>query len=285
MNENNRKTTNQKQYRYSQTLPLCHPVTFIQRMTSSSGVPSEYQLLLNSYKNLSAVSPSAMQKANQSSLIGDDQSPQMQPKQPPSKADLYHTTVAGNLSVATNSMSTTATTIASNISQSSTMPSLSTTKLDTAYTSSTTIAATTTKMPSQMLDTLAMSDGNDAISSSVNDISSSSSSTTAAVTATRSLSQELAGNHYNDMANQQQTVLNKSATTAATTFDYLYEFSETRKVLEDFFKCPTNEEEKKINECFNESDTGSYVSNAHMHIIQTHLSTHTQYTHPSYIHT
>lgn len=45
-----------------------------------------------------------------------------------------------------------------------------------------------------------------------------------------------------------------------TTFDYLYEFSETRKVLEDFFKCPTNEEEKKITDCFNESDTGSLVS-------------------------
>lgn len=47
-----------------------------------------------------------------------------------------------------------------------------------------------------------------------------------------------------------------------TTFDYLYEFSETRKVLEDFFKCPTNDEEKKIVDCFNESDTGSFVSKA-----------------------
>jgi hypothetical protein len=26
--------------------------------------------------------------------------------------------------------------------------------------------------------------------------------------------------------------------TATTAFDYLYEFSETRKVLEEFFKCP-----------------------------------------------
>lgn len=57
---------------------------------------------------------------------------------------------------------------------------------------------------------------------------------------------------------QQTNILNKSATTAATTFDYLYEFSETRKVLEDFFKCPNNDEEKKINDCF-ESDTGSFV--------------------------
>lgn len=31
-------------------------------------------------------------------------------------------------------------------------------------------------------------------------------------------------------------------TTNTTTFDYLYEFSETRKVLEEFFKCPPEEE-------------------------------------------
>lgn len=29
-----------------------------------------------------------------------------------------------------------------------------------------------------------------------------------------------------------------------STFDYLYEFSETRKVLEEFFKCPPPTEEK-----------------------------------------
>lgn len=45
-----------------------------------------------------------------------------------------------------------------------------------------------------------------------------------------------------------------------TTFDYLYEFSETRKVLEDFFKVPTKDEEKKIVDSFVESDTGSLVS-------------------------
>lgn len=50
------------------------------------------------------------------------------------------------------------------------------------------------------------------------------------------------------------------AATNTTTFDYLYEFSETRKVLEDFFKCPNTEEDKKISDCFNESDTGSFVS-------------------------
>lgn len=49
------------------------------------------------------------------------------------------------------------------------------------------------------------------------------------------------------------------SSSATTTFDYLYEFSETRKVLEDFFRCPTNDD-KKIIECFNESDTGSFVS-------------------------
>ncbi|XP_030756258.1 uncharacterized protein LOC115882361 isoform X4 [Sitophilus oryzae] len=32
----------------------------------------------------------------------------------------------------------------------------------------------------------------------------------------------------------------------ASTFDYLYEFSETRKVLEEFFKCPPEEEETRL---------------------------------------
>ena len=35
-----------------------------------------------------------------------------------------------------------------------------------------------------------------------------------------------------------------------STFDYLYEFSETRKVLEEFFKCPPPSEEKDNTENF-----------------------------------
>lgn len=34
-------------------------------------------------------------------------------------------------------------------------------------------------------------------------------------------------------------------TPIASTFDYLYEFSETRKVLEEFFKCPPADEENR----------------------------------------
>ncbi|XP_055587749.1 uncharacterized protein LOC129740167 [Uranotaenia lowii] len=41
--------------------------------------------------------------------------------------------------------------------------------------------------------------------------------------------------------------------TASSTFDYLYEFSETRKVLEEFFKCPTTEDVEKAFEKFSES--------------------------------
>lgn len=41
----------------------------------------------------------------------------------------------------------------------------------------------------------------------------------------------------------------------SSTFDYLYEFSETRKVLEEFFKCPGNDE--KVPE--NGSDVDSIV--------------------------
>lgn len=54
--------------------------------------------------------------------------------------------------------------------------------------------------------------------------------------------------------NQHQTLQHNS------TFDYLYEFSETRKVLEEFFKCPTNDD--KIIE--NGSDVDSIVSSFSM---------------------
>ncbi|XP_065165960.1 uncharacterized protein [Atheta coriaria] len=37
-----------------------------------------------------------------------------------------------------------------------------------------------------------------------------------------------------------------SPRTTSSTFDYLYEFSETRKVLEEFFKCPPPEEENRL---------------------------------------
>lgn len=39
-----------------------------------------------------------------------------------------------------------------------------------------------------------------------------------------------------------------SANNTSSTFDYLYEFSETRKVLEEFFKCPPPEEENRLDE-------------------------------------
>lgn len=41
-----------------------------------------------------------------------------------------------------------------------------------------------------------------------------------------------------------------------STFDYLYEFSETRKVLEEFFKCPDSDQIKELEKFsdFNESD-------------------------------
>lgn len=41
-----------------------------------------------------------------------------------------------------------------------------------------------------------------------------------------------------------------------STFDYLYEFSETRKVLEEFFKCPDTDQTKELEKLsdFNESD-------------------------------
>lgn len=46
-----------------------------------------------------------------------------------------------------------------------------------------------------------------------------------------------------------------SSAAKSSTFDYLYEFSETRKVLEEFFKCPSTDE-KPIE---NGSDVDSIV--------------------------
>ena len=37
-----------------------------------------------------------------------------------------------------------------------------------------------------------------------------------------------------------------TSNTTTSTFDYLYEFSETRKVLEEFFKCPPPDEENRL---------------------------------------
>lgn len=61
-----------------------------------------------------------------------------------------------------------------------------------------------------------------------------------------------------------------SSNNTSSTFDYLYEFSETRKVLEEFFKCPPPEEDNRLDVEFQdlkyelrrqESDNGgnSYV--------------------------
>lgn len=44
--------------------------------------------------------------------------------------------------------------------------------------------------------------------------------------------------------------IEKTTPTAPTTFDYLYEFSETRKVLEEFFKYPSADEEKRYESDF-----------------------------------
>lgn len=82
-------------------------------------------------------------------------------------------------------------------------------------------------------------------------------------TSTPSYSNLLGNSTSGYLTSSSTTNANRSPLTTAantTTFDYLYEFSETRKVLEDFFKCPNTDEDKKIPDCFNESDTGSFVS-------------------------
>ena len=59
-----------------------------------------------------------------------------------------------------------------------------------------------------------------------------------------------------DEMSKSENILTTSAfPTASSTFDYLYEFSETRKVLEEFFKCPSNDDKtfEKFSD-FNESE-------------------------------
>ncbi|XP_062701291.1 serine-rich adhesin for platelets isoform X3 [Aedes albopictus] len=54
--------------------------------------------------------------------------------------------------------------------------------------------------------------------------------------------------------------------TASSTFDYLYEFSETRKVLEEFFKCPTTEDVEKAFEKFSDyNESGDDVESLDIH--------------------
>ncbi|XP_044257553.1 uncharacterized protein LOC123006814 isoform X8 [Tribolium madens] len=50
-------------------------------------------------------------------------------------------------------------------------------------------------------------------------------------------------NSFNKKASPPPTT---TTSTTTSTFDYLYEFSETRKVLEEFFKCPPPEEENRL---------------------------------------
>lgn len=56
-------------------------------------------------------------------------------------------------------------------------------------------------------------------------------------------------NDISEMATSSDLTLSEQQSTSAvrnSTFDYLYEFSETRKVLEEFFKCPSSSEDKVL---------------------------------------
>lgn len=58
-------------------------------------------------------------------------------------------------------------------------------------------------------------------------------------------------------SNSEQLQLPGTIDTKSSTFDYLYEFSETRKVLEEFFKCPSSDKPSILE---NGSDVDSIVS-------------------------
>ncbi|RZC37393.1 uncharacterized protein BDFB_001934 [Asbolus verrucosus] len=58
---------------------------------------------------------------------------------------------------------------------------------------------------------------------------------------------EISSSVENNMFNKKTSPPPPTTTTTTTsTFDYLYEFSETRKVLEEFFKCPPANEENRL---------------------------------------
>uniref|UniRef100_T1GS88 Uncharacterized protein n=1 Tax=Megaselia scalaris TaxID=36166 RepID=T1GS88_MEGSC len=57
-------------------------------------------------------------------------------------------------------------------------------------------------------------------------------------------------------SNSEQLQLPGTIDTKSSTFDYLYEFSETRKVLEEFFKCPSSDKPSILE---NGSDVDSIV--------------------------
>lgn len=60
--------------------------------------------------------------------------------------------------------------------------------------------------------------------------------------------------------NMPSSAIDSHAKTKTPTFDYLYEFSETRKVLEEFFKGANVEDEKRFSEFGESDDMGSCVS-------------------------
>ncbi|KAF2901579.1 hypothetical protein ILUMI_04608 [Ignelater luminosus] len=63
----------------------------------------------------------------------------------------------------------------------------------------------------------------------------------------------LDNNHFAKSKSASPSATTPSTTTTAA-FDYLYEFSETRKVLEEFFKCPPAEEENPLQSEFHDLD-------------------------------
>lgn len=83
-----------------------------------------------------------------------------------------------------------------------------------------------------------------------NDVTLQSSSST-----TTQVHADDTSNDVSEIATSADLTLSDQQPQHNSTFDYLYEFSETRKVLEEFFKCPTNDE--KIIE--NGSDVDSIV--------------------------
>lgn len=65
-------------------------------------------------------------------------------------------------------------------------------------------------------------------------------------------------------SNSEHLQLPDTIDTKSSTFDYLYEFSETRKVLEEFFKCPSNDKPSILE---NGSDVDSIVSIFHCFLV------------------
>lgn len=122
----------------------------------------------------------------------------------------------------------------------------------TTTTSSLTVSCTTPTTTAAIAAVLAAAAANTSATMTPINMALASSVPPAVTTTTTTTATFMNGNNNSCSISNPLSIPTKSST-----FDYLYEFSETRKVLEEFFKCPSNDDKPIIE---NSSDVDSIVS-------------------------